>query len=151
MPTPDTEALAARLRAVERALTDDGTTLEAAADDERSSREAPDNARRDPAEDAPADTPLPDGERGPADGVRTDGAGTGVERRLARLEAAVQALRAALGAEGKGSGRSIEPEADVEPPEAVTASAATRATERTRSRPTGRPDRDWPDDLSDGA
>ena len=146
MPTPDTEALAARLRAVERALTDDGTTLEAAADDERPSHGDPDNARRDP-----ADTPLPDDERRPADGVRTDGAGAGVERRLARLEAAVQALRAALGAEGNGSGCSIEPEADIEPPEAVTASAATRATERTRSRPTGRPDRDWPDDLSDGA
>jgi len=138
MPTPDTEALAARLRAVERALTDDETTLDEAAS-ERPPEEPLDGTRH-----AAAGSP-------PTDSVRTDGAGTGIERRLTRLEAAVQALRAALDANGSDAEKRRESDPDTGPPEAVTASAATRATDRDRSRPTGRPEHDWPDDLTDGA
>jgi hypothetical protein len=72
MPTPDTEALAARLRAVERALTDDETTLDEAAG-ERPPEEPLDGTRHATAENTPAETALPDGERGPS--VRTPSAG----------------------------------------------------------------------------
>lgn len=72
MPTPDTEALAARLRAVERALTGDETTLDP------------------PHDGGEAPTASPDAEPPPD-----------VADRLSRLEAAVQALRAALDERGR--------------------------------------------------
>jgi hypothetical protein len=80
MPTPDTETLAARLRAVERALTDDGTVLDPPDD---GGGAAPDTG-----------SPIASGASEPDSEVR---------QRLSRLEAAVQALRAALdGADADG-------------------------------------------------
>lgn len=134
MPTPDTETLAARVRAVERALTDE-TTLE-----------SPSGCETDP---------LPSSERGERDGpaadsVRTDGAGTDIEQRLCRLEAAVQALRAALGEPGAEAPRELEdPKCPAEPPEPVTASDATRRATSRPSPSSERRDADWPDDLAD--
>jgi hypothetical protein len=131
MPTPDTETLAARLRAVERALTDETTTLD------------PPSAERADAR------PTSDG-GGSSDTIRTDGSGDEIEQRLCRLEAAVQALRAALGETGGEATRGSEgPRGPVEPPEPVTASDATRRTTPRSASPSGRRDADWPDDLAD--
>lgn len=133
MPTPDTETLAARLRAVERALTDESTTLD------------PQSAGKTDA--------RPTSERcGSSDAVRTDGSSDEIEQRLCRLEAAVQALRAAIGGTGDGAARGPEDsQGPVEPPEPVTASDATRRT-GSRSAPSSeRRDADWPDDLADGS
>jgi hypothetical protein len=133
MPTPDTETLAARLRAVERALTDESTTL-------------------DPPSAGTADA-RPTSERwGSSDAVRTDGSGDEIEQRLCRLEAAVQALRAALGETGDEVARGTEdPQSRVEPPEPVTASDATRRTTARSAVSSERRDADWPDDLADGS
>lgn len=133
MPTPDTETLAARLRAVERALTDENTTL-------------------DPQSAGETDT-RPTSERsGSSDAVRTDGAGAEIEQRLCRLEAAVQALRAAVGETSDEAARGLEDSQDrVEPPEPVTASDATRRTTARSVASSTRRDADWPDDLADGS
>ncbi|WP_254831212.1 hypothetical protein [Haloglomus salinum] len=76
MPNPDTETLAARLRAVERALTDEDIVP-------------------DPPMTPSADTPAGTGDASPR-GEHRDEPAPAVDRRLCRLEAAVQALRAAL-------------------------------------------------------
>jgi hypothetical protein len=154
VPTPDTDALAARLRAVERALTDEETTLDPPEDHETgSSRTPPETAQsagerlRPPSELGP--TP-PEGTDTGAD-IRADGAGTGLDRRLTRLEAAVQALRAALdGTEIDEQSRSesdTEPGDGADPPAPAAASGAVRRGlgETTTEAPTGR----WPDDLAE--
>jgi len=134
MPTPDTEALAARIRAVERALTDETTTLDPPSECDTESR-------------GPSDTDDP-----PAATVRADGAGEDLEQRLYRLEAAVQSLRAALGDPDADTARdTARPRDPADPPEPVTASDATRRGPPRPSRSTERRDTDWPDDLADAA
>lgn len=134
MPTPDTETLAARLRAVERALTDGSTTLDPPGSDSggRPGAEGDPDASR-------AGAPR-------TDGAGPEGAGPDVEQRLCRLEAAVQSLRAALSTESERSDATGRGEESVAAPEPVSASAATRRPGADEPSP----DRDgtgWPDDL----
>ncbi|WP_254822790.1 hypothetical protein [Haloglomus halophilum] len=141
MPNPDTETLAARLRAVERALTDEDTVP-------------------DPPTTSPADTPAGNGTASTPGEHRNDPAAT-VERRLCRLEAAVQALRAALddGPDATPSEVPATEEPTVEMPgdeEPTPETAGPRATARGDSGAAERPGPPrrvpdgghWPDDLA---
>lgn len=141
MPTPDTETLAARLRAVERALTDEDATLDPPAEVTSAESEAE-------AEHAPS----PDGGHDEPD--------TTVERRLYRLEAAVQALRAALDETAGGNSHdqaAEQPDARVPTgtdcgdaeyggsERGAPGRGASRRTEPRRPAPDGG---HWPDDLA---
>lgn len=123
MPTPDTEALAARLRAVERALTDADADLD------------PD-LHTDTALDQPYDRDSP---------TEPDSA---VERRLCRLEAAVQALRGALDEESSAAPSSLgseeqDPSSPDRPPRSGTRAGCEHPERPRRATGSGR----WPDDL----
>ncbi|WP_276260895.1 hypothetical protein [Haloglomus litoreum] len=131
MPTPDTETLAARLRAVERALTDDDAVLD------------PPKASITGAE--PDLETTASGESGPDPDVND---------RLCRLEAAVQALHAALeahdGSSGSGPERTDQSSTDTHRPDATREAATGGPIELPRD-----PDQDprepstsWPDDLA---
>lgn len=141
MPTPDTETLAARLRAVERALTDEGAVLD------------PSNGTA-AIEEPGTDTAATHGSLGPAPGVND---------RLCRLEAAVQALHAALdGCDtdlrlDTDPSRSETPEssgADTHTPDGPSETATEAAMDSRRDpREFGHDSRvpsatDWPDDLA---
>jgi hypothetical protein len=151
MPNPDTETLAARLRAVERALTDEDTVP-------------------DPPTTSPDDTPAGTGNTSGPGEYRNEPAAP-ADRRLCRLEAAVQALRAALDdgpdATPPGAPSTEEPSSGIpsteEPPsdvprgeEPTAETAGPRATARGNSGTAERPDPPrrvpdgghWPDDLA---
>jgi hypothetical protein len=154
VPTPDTDALAARLRAVERALTDEETTLGPPEDhDTGPHRTHPESGQSEGGRPRPPSEPAPAPPEGADTGaeVRADGAGAGLDRRLTRLEAAVQALRAALdGTEIDEQPRSEPDTGPVDgsdPPAPAAASGAVRRglDETTTEAPTGC----WPDDLAE--
>jgi hypothetical protein len=151
MPTPDTETLAARLRAVERALTDEDTVP-------------------DPPTTGPADTPAGNGDASHPGEHRNEPAAT-VDRRLCRLEAAVQALRAALddgpdatppdaprteGLPSEGPAGEERPSEGSVGEELTAETAGPRATTRRDSGTAEHPDPprrvpdggNWPDDLA---
>lgn len=147
MPTPDTDALAARLRAVERALTDDDTTLDP------------------PNEGAAGGEPNPE----PADVSGASEPDAEVRDRLCRLEASVQALHAALGgidADREPAGNPTTPglpdqpgttageqsAADTQHTDGTPGTAADRALDRPRDPVPDHEPREprtgWPDDLA---
>jgi hypothetical protein len=124
MPTPDTETLAARLRAVERALTDEEAVLD------------PSELDRDTdITPAPPD-PGPDA---------SDPTSADFERRVRDLEAAVQALRGALDAVDAMDAGDERPATEADrAPTAVNGGEPPTGPDR----PAGGDA--WPDDLATG-
>lgn len=142
MPTPDTETLAARLRAVERALTDEDTTPTTPTASHGTDRST--EAKGETEAEAATDTEGRDADS------------SAVERRLCRLEAAVQAFRAALDEDTTATPATKQPD-DTEPEAPGTpAEPGPRVRTDADAEPTerGRPPRrvpdggHWPDDLA---
>ena len=167
MPTPDTETLAARLRAVERALTDETADLEPDTDrpgDDTPDDDTPDDRSTDDgsSEDVDpgaADEPQDSGEQGRSDLPDE------TRRRLRRLEATVQALKAALDGDPRTAqadsaaepspkpsagteSRSTDPEAAESLSEDPRSSVPTRRHRNRDRRDRSAPGDDWPDDLA---
>lgn len=129
MPTPDTETLAARLRAVERALTDDETVLDPAELDRGTEDDRP-----DPDDGAPPDAVVsPDAD---------------IERRVRDLEAAVQALRGALDAVDATDARDAVGERSAAEPDHAPTAVDGGESPAGPDRPAGGDA--WPDDLAAG-